>query len=390
MNPPGKNKFSARPGRALLFLTTLLLVWGLCGVPGAAQPQSEPNGEASLTTGAPENPGPGFDPPQARGGEARAKIAVLLSYAQAGRWEKDLAAMRDFAAARDIDLLVEVSPGNQMLQNNQAAKLLAQNPSVLVLAPHDAAGAASIVRRARAQGVRVIAYDRLVLNAGVDLYISYDSEKVGELQGGYLARRAPAGAYVLLSGSPTDHNALLLWQGAMKALQPLIDSGAITVAADGPVIDWEPATARDIVEAALNRGVKLAAVLAPNDSTAAGAVQALNRAGLGGRVLVTGQDATVDAVQRLILGSQSMTVYKNTRLMAGRALELALMMARGEPWEDEVPERINDGGRLVPAIMLSPVLVDQNNIDSVLISGGHLSREEIYGREGGLSRGQNR
>ena len=332
-----------------------------------------------------------WSPPSARGAEeARLKVAVALSYAQPGRWEKDLAAMRDLAAARDIELLVEVTHGNQMRQNAQATKLLAQKPAVLVLAPHDAAGAASIVRQAHDQGVKVIAYDRLVLNSGVDLYISYDSEKTGELQGRYLAGRAKSGAYVLLSGSPTDHNSLLLWNGAMKYLQPLIDKGSITVAGDGPVIDWEPAEALVIVEKALNRDGNLAAVLAPNDSTAAGAIQALNRAGLGGKVLVTGQDATLEAVQRIVQGSQSMTIYKDTRMLAGRALEAAVKMARGENWENEAGVTVFDGSHNVPAVLLGPVLVERDNIDRVLISSGHLTREEVYGRSGGRLSGHGR
>lgn len=310
----------------------------------------------------------------------RPLVAVALSFDQQERWARDLGAMRDYAASLDVDLLVEVAKNNQMQQNFQVGKLLAQKPDVLILTAHDAAGAAFLVKKARDQGVKVICYDRLVLNVDVDLYLSYDDETIGEMQARYLTERAPAGGYVLISGSPGDYNSFLLKAGAMKVLRPLIDSGKITVLAEGPVIDWDPAEAGTMVRQVLDRGETPVAVLAPNDLTAEGIVQVLTARRLAGQVLVTGQDAELAAARRIVAGVQSMTVFKDTRLLGAKAVELAVKMAVGQSLDDEVNTQFPSGHRLIPTVLLTPVLVDRDNLERVLVDSGYLAPGEVYGR----------
>lgn len=308
------------------------------------------------------------------------RVAVALSFTYPGRWDHDLAAMKDYAAALGLELMAEVARSNQMQQNSQVEKLLSRRPDILILAAQDAAGAASIIKTAHHRGIRVIAYDRLVLNAGADLYITFDNEKIGELQAAYLAAWAPEGDYILLSGAPNDNNSRQLMAGAMKVLKPLIDAGKIRVVGEGPVIGWEAGEARALVDKALNNTAKPAAVLAPNDMTAAGAIEALAIRGLAGRVPVSGQDADLAAVRRIMSGTQSMTVFKDSALLARRALELAAKLAQGEPAASLAADWTWDGSHSVPTLKLEPVAVDRSNLEQVLISSGLLRYDQVYGQ----------
>lgn len=265
----------------------------------------------------------------------RLKVALALSFdTEEDRWARDLAAMRDYARDNHITLMVEVARHNQMQQNAQVTKLLSHRPDVLILCPQDSAGAAALVKKARERGVKVIAYDRLIMNAPVDAYVTFDNEKVGELQAAALVGAAPRGDYVVFSGSPGDSNSRQFLAGAMKVLQPLIDSGRIRLAADDPILDWRQGTALEVMRKILAGGVRPAAVLAPNDGTAGGVIEALEAWGLAGTVPVAGQDADLAAARRIVAGTQLMTVFKDTRQLGAQAMDLAVRLAEGRTLEE--------------------------------------------------------
>ena len=312
-------------------------------------------------------------------GERRIMIAVALSFSEyQGRWERELTVMRYHAAANNFELRVEVARDNQMQQNIQVDRLLSGQPDVLIISPHDAASAASAIKKAKEQGVKVIFYDRLIMNADADLYISFDSELVGRMQAQALLMAAPSGEYILLSGSPADHNTSLLFDGAMNILGPYIDAGRIKVTAWQPIINWDPVWAEAAVEKVLAQGIRPAAILAPNDTTAGGAVEALVKRGLAGRVAVTGQDADQAAARRIAQGLQLMTAFKDTRLLAAKAMESAKKLATGEPLE--YSGHINNGSHLVPAILLEPVAVNRSNMVEILIDNGYLLYDHVFDR----------
>lgn len=307
------------------------------------------------------------------------KIGLSIPTQREERWVRDLEQLRKEAAALGVEMLVQVSDNDASRQLAQCENLLAQNISVLIVAPHDAAAASAIVEKAALQGVKVISYDRLILNANVDLYVSFDNVKVGELQARYLSRLVPRGKYVVLSGAPTDNNATLFRQGAMNILQPLADRGDIKIVLDQPVKDWQPIEAMKLMENALtaNSG-DIQAVLAPNDGTAGGAIQALTLYKLAGRVPVTGQDAEASAARRIMQGTQAMTVFKDTRQLAAAAFGAAMNFAAGGT--APVNARVPNGKIYVPSLLLKPVAVDRTNIGRVLVEGGYLPREEVYGK----------
>ncbi|MDQ3255121.1 MAG: substrate-binding domain-containing protein, partial [Acidobacteriota bacterium] len=210
----------------------------------------------------------------------------------------------------------------------------------------------------------------------VDLYVSHQVEKIGEMQARYALDRVPKGNYVLIGGAPTDNNALLLRKGQMNVLKPAIDRGDIKIISDQFAKEWRADEALRITEDALTKtGNDIQAIVASNDGTAGGAISALP-ASLIGKVLVTGQDAQLDAVQRIAEGRQTMTIYKPIQPLAFSAVEAAIKLAKGE--KVDAADRINNGKLDVPSILQEPIAVDKNNLDATLIKDGYHKREEVY------------
>lgn len=313
-----------------------------------------------------------------RGGARKITLGFSMDTLKEERWQRD----RDLVLARGEELgarvLVQAANGNDALQNAQAENLLTQGVDVLLVAPHNGKTAAVIVESAHKAGVPVIAYDRLINDAPVDLYISFDNERVGELQAEYLVARRPKGRYVLIGGAPTDNNALLFRKGQMNVLQPLVDKGAVQIVSDQWAKDWQAVEALKIMENALTRSSnQVDAVVASNDGVAGGAIQALGEQKLAGQVLVSGQDAELSACQRIVAGTQSMTVYKPIRVLARKAVEIALRLARKQPVE-EAARRVNNGRFDVPSLLLAPIAVDQDNLPATVVADGYHKLEDVY------------
>jgi D-xylose transport system substrate-binding protein len=304
-------------------------------------------------------------------------IGVSLPTQREERWVRDARQIEQEAKKRGIEIKMQISDNDAMKQIAQCENLIAGGVEILILAPHDATGAAPIVENAHSAGIKVISYDRLVMNADCDLYVSFDNEKVGEIQGEFITKTAPKGNYIILSGSPTDNNAAMYKAGAMKFIKPLSDKGDIKIVMEQSVKDWQPSEAMKIVENALTANDnKIDAVLAPNDGTAGGAIQALAAQDMDGKVVVTGQDAELSAAQRIVAGTQSMTVFKDTRKQAIAAVDAAEKILSSK--EVEITKKINNNKGDIPSLLLTPIAVDKSNIDSVIIDSGYLTKEEVY------------
>lgn len=294
------------------------------------------------------------------------------------RWQRDKDLIEKRAKELGMQVLVQVANSDDNLQIKQAENLLTQNVDVLIVAPHNAEVAASIVEAAHRQGVPVISYDRLIKNSDVDLYISHQVIKIGEMQAKYLldhVNKKPA-SFVIVGGSPTDNNALLLHQGQMNILQPAIDRGDVKIVADQYAKEWQASAALNIVENALTQAKnQVDAVVASNDGTARGAVQALEGQNLAGRVLVSGQDADLASLKLIIEGKQTMTIYKSIQPLANGAVDAAIKLARGESVTSS--DSLDNGFKKVPAILLEPVAVDRNNLVSTIVKDGYHTLAEI-------------
>lgn len=306
------------------------------------------------------------------------RIGFSMDTLKEERWQRDKALVEQRAKEIGADLDIQVANGDDAVQTKQADNLLTKGVDVLIVAPHNGEIAASIVEAAHRKGVPVIAYDRLIRNSDVDLYISYQVERMGELQAEYALKHAPKGNYVLIGGSPTDYNAILLRKGQTKVLKPAIDRGEVKIISEQFAREWKAEEALRITEDALTKtGKNIQAIVASNDGTAGGAISALEAAGLAGKVVVTGQDAQKDGIQRIVKGTQTMTIYKPIQPLAFGAVDAAVKLARKEPVS--TADKINNGKKDVPAILLVPIVVDKSNVDSTVIKDGYHKREDIYG-----------
>ena len=311
-----------------------------------------------------------------RGGPVR--IGFSMDTLKEERWQRDKRLVEQRAHEVGAVLDVQVANGDDAVQTKQADNMLTKGVDVLIVAPHNGEIAASIVEAAHRKGVPVISYDRLIRNSDVDLYLSHQVERMGEMQAEYALKHAPKGNYVLIGGSPTDFNALLLRKGQMTILKPAIDRGDIKIISEQFAREWKAEEALRITEDALTKtGNKLQAIVASNDGTAGGAISALEAAGLAGKVLVTGQDAQKDAIQRIVKGTQTMTVYKAIQPLAFGAVDAAIKLAHHQAVETH--DKINNGKKDVPSILITPVVVDKSNVDSTVIKDGYHSHEDIYG-----------
>ncbi len=314
----------------------------------------------------------------AAGGEKPIVIGFSMDTLKEERWQRDRDLVVKEAEARGARVLVQAANGNDALQNSQAENLLTQGVDVLLVAPHNGRTAATIVLSAHKLGVPVIAYDRLILESDVDLYVSFDPERVGEIQAEYASRRVPKGRYALIGGAPTDNNAVLLRGGQLKILKPFVERGDIELVTDQWAREWQPVEALKIMENALTRsGNRLDAVVVSNDGTAGGAIQALGEQKLAGKVLVTGQDADLAACQRIVAGTQTMTVYKPISLLAKAAVEAALQLARKQPVSG-ASRSVANGKRDVPSVLLPPIAVDRDNVAATVIKDGYHKLEDVY------------
>jgi D-xylose transport system substrate-binding protein len=304
------------------------------------------------------------------------QIGFSIEAMKGERWQTD----RDSFEARAKQLGAEVvssdANGDDDRQFQQVKDMLKAGIKVLVLLPHDTTKAGRMVDAAKSANVKVISYDRLVLNSDVDLYVSFDRVEIGRMQAESLVRIAPRGNYVLIAGSPNDEGAKTLHDAQMSVLQPYIDRGEIKVVADAYTKEWLPSEAYLFTLKAIDSAQgQIAAVLASNDGMAGGAIQALREHNLAGKVAVSGQDADLAALVCIAQGTQTMTVYKPIIREAEKAAEEAVRLAKGE--KPHADGTISNGKVKVPAIMLKPVVVTKENIKTTVVKDGFQTLKSI-------------
>ena len=311
-----------------------------------------------------------------KGPNETVRIGFSMDTLKEERWQRDKALVEQRCKEVGAECEVQVANGDDAVQTKQCDNLLTKGVDVLIVAPHNGQIAASIVEAAHRQNVPVISYDRMIRNSDVDLYVSHQVLKMGQMQAQYALDKVPKGNYVLIGGSPTDNNAILLREGQMNILKPAIDRGDIKIVSDQFAKEWKAEEALRITEDALTKtNNDIQAIVASNDGTAGGAVSGLPPQ-LVGKVLVTGQDAALDAVQRIVDGKQTMTIYKPIIPLAFSAVDSALKLARGE--KVEAKDKVNNGKIDVPSILQEPVVVDKSNVMTTVIKDGYHKMEDVY------------
>ena len=347
----------------------------------AASPLPSPSAGVSASPGpvaaGPVLPSP--TSPQTSGGK---KIALLLPESKTARYEtqdRPLFTAKLMQICSDCQLIYSNANQDATQQQSQAEAALTNGANVLVLDAVDGAAAAVIADRAKQANVPVIAYDRLITGTpNVDYYISFDNERVGQLQGTALLQALSGKtnpSVVMINGSPTDNNATLFKQGAHSVLD-----GKVNIAKEYDTPDWSPDQAQNEMQQALTAlGNKVDGVYAANDGTAGGAIAAMKSAGVTPWPPVTGQDAELAAIQRILTGDQYMTVYKAIKPEAEDAAVLAFDLATGA----SIPSTATNGATTsnqaaqVPSILLTPVSVTKDNVKSTVVADGFWSRDDI-------------
>jgi D-xylose transport system substrate-binding protein len=319
------------------------------------------------------------------GGGGGGTIALLLPESKTTRYEaqdrpKFEAKVKELCS--DCKIIYSNANQDAAQQQSQADAALTQGADVMVLDAVDAASAASIVTKAKAQDVPVISYDRLVTDADVDYYVSFDNEKVGQLQATSLADKLKAdgndkGPIVKINGAPTDNNAKLFKKGSNDTFA----ERGVTIAKQYDTPDWSPDKAQQEMQQAItaigNDGFK--GVYAANDGTGGGAIAAMKAAGIdSSKVPVTGQDAELAAIQRIIEGTQFMTVYKAYKPEAEKTAEIAVALAKGEDVPDGlVNQEVDNGKKQVPSVILDPIAVTKDNVADTVIKDGLYTVDQI-------------
>ncbi|MBU2320468.1 MAG: D-xylose ABC transporter substrate-binding protein, partial [Gammaproteobacteria bacterium] len=295
------------------------------------------------------------------------KIGLLMSDLRLERWQKDRDLFTEAAESMGAKVYTQSANGDANTQISQIENMISRGVDVLVIVPENGEVLGNVLAEAKAEGIKVLAYDRLIKFADIDLYVSFDNIRVGEMQAEALLKRKPKGNYFLMGGSPTDNNAKMFRQGQMNVLQPAIDAKKINIVGDQWAMGWSAEAALNIMENGLTANAnKIDAVVASNDSTAGGAIQALAAQGLSGKVVISGQDADLASVRRIVAGTQTMTVYKPISKLAKTSAEMAVKLARGE--KIKVNGQVNNGKKDVDAVLLTPISVTKDNLDSTVIA----------------------
>ena len=304
------------------------------------------------------------------------RIGLAMATLQEERWRRD----RDLFAERvhqlGGELFVQNANNDQNEQLQQVEYLIHKKIDVLVIVPHDLNRAAYAVQLAKKAGVKVISYDRLIKNANLDLYISFDNVKVGELMAEYLVNKVPSGNYVIINGAPSDNNCYMFNEGYKNVLTDYTKSGKINIIFEAWAEDWRPEAAYQYIHALLNGGKKFSAVIAANDSLASAVIEALSEWRMAGRVLVVGHDADLSGCQRIVEGTQLMTVYKPIRKLAYRAADIAMAMAANKDIKLNSPPIFN-GKHFIKSEIINPIPIDKGNMDIIIKDGFH-RKDEIY------------
>jgi D-xylose transport system substrate-binding protein len=309
--------------------------------------------------------------------QKKVKIGLLMDNYEQDRWVRDRDYFIQKAEELGAEVLVEVADGDAARQLEQAQKLLDEKADVLVVVPVDLNEAGKIVPLAHRYQARVLSYDRLIKDCNLDFYISFDNVEVGALQAEYLTKVCPVGNYAIIGGAKTDNNSFLLKIGQMNVLEPLIEKGDIKIVYDQFVDRWHEENGYLHMKECLKKYPNVDAVLVANDGLATGVARALEEKGLLGKVFISGQDAELSACQRIIAGTQSMTVYKPIEAIAYKAAGIAVRLADDDDFQD-LHMSVNNGKKMVPALLLPAMIVNRETIRLTVVADDYLKENEIF------------
>lgn len=367
---------------ASLLACATVLSFSACGGSGAASSQAAGSAAAS------------------KGGAAASGqlIGVSMPTQSLQRWNQDGSNMKKQLEAKGYKVELQYANNDVNTQVQQIENMVTKGCKVLVIASIDGSSLTDALNTAKQNNCKVIAYDRLIMKTpNVDYYCSFDNYKVGTMQGQYLETKlglkdgkGPFNIEVF-GGDPGDNNAKYFYNGAMDVLNPYIKSGKLVVQsgqtdfAKVAITNWTSATAQNrmdnLITSKYTGNTKLDAVLSPNDSLAIGIVASLKSNGFGSGSkpypILTGQDCDIPNVKAIMAGQQSMSIFKDTRLEAAKVISMVDAIGQGSTPETNNNKDYNNGPKVVPTELLSPVYVDKSNCQDILVKGGYYTADQL-------------
>ena len=306
-------------------------------------------------------------------------VGVSWSNFQEERWKTDEAAIKAAIAAAGGKYISADAQSSAQKQLADVESLIAQGANALIVLAQDSSAIAPAVQKAVDEGIPVVGYDRLIENPNA-FYITFDNKEVGRMQARAVFAAKPSGNYAFIKGSSADPNADFLFSGQMEVLKDALAAGKIKNAGEAYTDGWLPANAQKNMEQILTKANnKVDAVVASNDGTAGGAIAALAAQGLAGSVPVSGQDGDHAALNRIALGTQTVSVWKDARELGKKAAQIALLLAEGTKM-GEVPGamKFSGGPKKVEmnSLFLTPVPITKDNLD-VVIEAGWIKKDEV-------------
>jgi len=357
----------------MLVAFLMLALFGACGSSSQKEEAKSGETEKSAEKAAPE--------PEKKEEKVENKkqpvVGVLWDFLQVERRVAGKKFLEQNAEKYGFKMVFQNANGDEKLQLQQAENLITQGVDLIVVLPQNGDAAGPIIEQAHKAGIKVIAFDRMIANCDLDMFVGMDNDVIGDLMAGYVYKLAPKGNYALVCGAPTDPNVKVYKEGWLRVIQPAIDKGDIKIISDTNAENWDPANAMKNVENFLTKqGDNVDVVLAMNDGTAGGTVQALKARNLNGKVLVTGQDGELAACQRIVDGDQVMTVWKPDDQLAEVLAKTIMAVVNGEKVDTQ--KTINNGRIDVPAVLFTPVVVDKANMADTIIKSGYHKLEDVY------------
>jgi D-xylose transport system substrate-binding protein len=305
-------------------------------------------------------------------------VGVSWSNFQEERWKTDEAAIKKALEAKGAKYISADAQSSPAKQLTDVESLISQGANALIILAQDSSAIGPAVEKAGAEGIPVVGYDRLIENPAA-FYITFDNKEVGRLQAQGVFKSKPEGNYVFIKGSSSDPNADFLFAGQMEVLKAAVDAGKIKKVGEAYTDGWLPQNAQRNMEQFLTaNNNKVDAVVASNDGTAGGAIAALDAQGLAGTVPVSGQDADKAALNRIALGTQTVSVWKDSRELGKTAAEIALALAGGKKMTEIPNVQTFDGGPKkvkMQSVFLKPLPITKDNLD-VIINAGWISKAE--------------
>lgn len=324
-------------------------------------------------------------------GEKTIGIALPTSLAQ--RWTQDGDYLVQLLEEKGYKTILQNAQDDPQVQVTQIENMITSGVDALIIAPSDGTALEEPLKMAKEQNIPVIAYDRLLMNTdAVSDYVTFDNYKVGELQGQYIVDKLdlenqPGPFNIeIFAGDPGDNNATVFYEGAMSVLQPYIDSGKLVVPSGQTKFDdvattrWDGQIAQTRMDDLLTANYsdkKVDAVLAPNDDVATGVISSLKSAGYTKLPITTGQDANINSIKSIKAGEQTMTIFKDTKVLAEQAVKMVDDILSGKTPEVNDTTSYDNGVFVVPTYLVEPVAVDITNYKEVVIDSGYYTEDQI-------------